>query len=649
MDTSHMDMDGSNPLFAAAPELFHPGSGFFGGNSAEHAASAALSDAFSDQHLLSFSQASFSSGSHMMPVSAAPGPGDLAEFGFTHAAGYQSPQHLGMASLSLHSPHPLSNSSSPVPVSSMHNGLSAIPTLNFPPQHHYHHHQPQALLSPTSGGPASWSADVSGNLSGNVSPQISLHSPLSGLGPSSAHLMMQRSTSTPSSHASSRAASPGVHLERQMSEDLGNGHTRSVSSPAITLRAAIRSRHSSFGSAQKSPLRAQAGFPSGQQSRASPSLGNSPLPSGDDRDDDDSSAPGSPSMRRAHDSEGSFDAEPASIKRVRNSSINRSSSLPLSAKKPPLSPVTSPRVSRRSSRVADSDRDSPLPGRSSPAAAAASAMPSTSGGPGLEGILRLVVQPSQFGRFRYEAEGRQNCVEGEEKGTFPTVEIAPEWAPLCPDGTYVNVSLVRRDDFRVHHHILSSKDGGQTQQPLINRRATFSNLVVKRQRSEIRYPSEDQRAVRLLFTVSFPRDGVITQAYAVSQPVFNAELKINRVSHKAGPMAAYTDVMLFCSKVQKKSVGILITDNKHLGGIMPDSADAWMVTPEGAHVFLVQHGIDVHHQYGLAFKFPPYFDQSHAAEGVSANVFFQLVDTSDGIASDFESWTYISHSYDTNI
>jgi hypothetical protein len=258
---------------------------------------------------------------------------------------------------------------------------------------------------------------------------------------------------------------------------------------------------------------------------------------------------GSPQPNDDEDEEGSPGSEEAGpVKRVRGGNIARSWSMPMSSRRPTLSPVVSPRVSRRASRVMDSDHDST---RGSPATVPhASPTDIRVEGPEIEGVLVLTVPPSQFGRFRYEAEGRQNCLEGEERGTFPTISVAPAWAAHCPDGTMVSVSLVRRDDLRAHHHVLAAKDGGPTQQPLLRGRATFSNLVVKRQRSDVRYPSEDQRAVRLLFSVSLTKDGTTVHSHVVSPPIFNADLKINRVSHKAGPMHAATDVMLFCSKVR---------------------------------------------------------------------------------------------------
>ena len=169
--------------------------------------------------------------------------------------------------------------------------------------------------------------------------------------------------------------------------------------------------------------------------------------------------------------------------------------------------------------------------------------------PGMEGVLVMEIEPAAFGRFRYEAEGRQNNIEGCEADSFPTVAVSPEWAPYVPEGSVVRVSLVRRHDFRSHHHILASKDNSNTDQALQGGRAVFPNLVVKRQKSSTRYPPEDQRAVRLLFTLPIVRDGVQTEAFCVSRPIFNSDLKICHLSHHSGPADQYTEVVILCSKV----------------------------------------------------------------------------------------------------
>jgi hypothetical protein len=61
-------------------------------------------------------------------------------------------------------------------------------------------------------------------------------------------------------------------------------------------------------------------------------------------------------------------------------------------------------------------------------------------------ILMLSEQPSRYGRFRYQAEGRQNCLGGRTEGQFPTVVINPSYRGVIPDGTVVQVSLVTRQN-----------------------------------------------------------------------------------------------------------------------------------------------------------------------------------------------------------
>jgi len=264
---------------------------------------------------------------------------------------------------------------------------------------------------------------------------------------------------------------------------------------------------------------------------------------------------------------------------------------------------------------------------------------------GLEGVVMMEVEPAQFGRFRYEAEGRQNCLEG-EKNSFPTVCVSAEWASYVPDGTPINVSLVRRHDLKPHHHLLVSKDGGETRQYLRNGRAVFPNLVVKRQRSALRYPPEDQRAVRLLFSMTFIKDGTPTDAFCVSKPIFNSDLKICGCSHRCGPADQWTDAILLCSKVQKKSIAIRIAENTESDYVPPAGLEGWQQGPDGTWVCVLRAGFEVHHQYAIAFRFPPFYDQSLQ---VSREVVYQLIDLEDETSSNFETFTYIGAHYDTNV
>ncbi len=84
-------------------------------------------------------------------------------------------------------------------------------------------------------------------------------------------------------------------------------------------------------------------------------------------------------------------------------------------------------------------------------------------------MLLIAEQPAQFGRFRYEAEGRQNCLEGRNEASFPTVLVNPQYKHLIPDGSVMNVTLVTRQNDEMgdplpHWHVLTSRDGGPVAQ-----------------------------------------------------------------------------------------------------------------------------------------------------------------------------------------
>ena len=112
-------------------------------------------------------------------------------------------------------------------------------------------------------------------------------------------------------------------------------------------------------------------------------------------------------------------------KRARGGPISRASSLPAGSKKPIISPHSSPRLARRSSRGAGADGRSSANGSPTPRSPVPrTPPPGPDVGPGLEGVLMMEVEPAQFGRFRYEAEGRQNSLEGCDAGSVPTVRLA---------------------------------------------------------------------------------------------------------------------------------------------------------------------------------------------------------------------------------
>ena len=169
-------------------------------------------------------------------------------------------------------------------------------------------------------------------------------------------------------------------------------------------------------------------------------------------------------------------------------------------------------------------------------------------------ILIIDEQPAQFGRFRYVAEGRLTFVEGRRPGTYPTVFINPKYRHLVPDGTIVNATLLTRfDDAHgqpvPHWHTLSTKDGCRVPQALRGGQCTFRYLVIQRSRTDGRHSVADQRAVRIQFSVDY-FDGLSQRtATAISLPIFNADLKIDRLSQSSCSVEGGCTVFILCSKV----------------------------------------------------------------------------------------------------
>jgi len=71
---------------------------------------------------------------------------------------------------------------------------------------------------------------------------------------------------------------------------------------------------------------------------------------------------------------------------------------------------------------------------------------------------------------------------------------------------------------------------------------------------------DDQRAIRLKFEVSFTINGQRTVSSVLSQPVFNAKLIINKISHAHGPANGGTEVIILCSKIRKSTTAVRIRD-----------------------------------------------------------------------------------------
>jgi hypothetical protein len=171
-----------------------------------------------------------------------------------------------------------------------------------------------------------------------------------------------------------------------------------------------------------------------------------------------------------------------------------------------------------------------------------------------DAILIIEEQPAQFGRFRYLAEARMTYLEGRRPGTYPTVRINDKYKSYIPNGTLVHAKIVTRyNDARgqpiPHWHTLSGKDGLPPSQPLVNGRCVFRNLVIQRHRTAEKHNAADQRSARILFSLSFSLGHEQRTTYVITTPVFNADLKIDRLSHSSCPAEGGVSIFILCSKV----------------------------------------------------------------------------------------------------
>lgn len=186
------------------------------------------------------------------------------------------------------------------------------------------------------------------------------------------------------------------------------------------------------------------------------------------------------------------------------------------------------------------------------------------------GVLTICEEPAQFGRFRYKSEKREKSLEGEK--SFPEVMVNPSVLKTMMSGT-ISVSLVTRMG-QPHWHEL----GGTTKTVVTPRqcRYKFNNLTVLMDRAmsgDSRRNKDDQRAVRLRFDLTFVSNGKTYISTALSRPVFNAKLQINKLSTTQGPVTGMTEVVVLCSKVRKATTCIKIRDmTVPLAGSPPPSA-----------------------------------------------------------------------------
>ncbi|XP_020026801.1 nuclear factor NF-kappa-B p100 subunit isoform X1 [Castor canadensis] len=294
--------------------------------------------------------------------------------------------------------------------------------------------------------------------------------------------------------------------------------------------------------------------------------------------------------------------------------------------------------------------------------------PDTADGP----YLVIVEQPKQRGfRFRYGCEGPSHGGlpgASSEKGrkTYPTVKICNYEGPAK-----IEVDLVTHSDPpRAHAHSLVGKQCSELGVCAVSvgpkdMTAQFNNLGVlhvtkknmmeimiqKLQRQRLRSRPQglteaerreleqeakelkkvmDLSIVRLRFSAflrasdgsfSLPLKPVISQPIHDSKSPGASNLKISRMDKTAGSVRGGDEVYLLCDKVQKDDIEVRFYE---------DDENGWQAFGDFSPT-------DVHKQYAIVFRTPPYHKMKIERP---VTVFLQLKRKRGGDVSDSKQFTY---------
>ncbi|XP_068596988.1 nuclear factor NF-kappa-B p100 subunit [Brachionichthys hirsutus] len=290
--------------------------------------------------------------------------------------------------------------------------------------------------------------------------------------------------------------------------------------------------------------------------------------------------------------------------------------------------------------------------------------------------IQIIEEPKQRGfRFRYECEGPSHgglpgASSEKNRRTYPTVKISN-----YVGHARVEVQLVTHTDPpRVHAHSLVGRHCTENGTCMLDigpsdLTASFSNLGIlhvtkkgvvevlsrrlreerRRQKgshchltdseenSTLKEAKElgkvmDLNIVRLRFTAYLQdSNGGFTRALkpVVSNPIYDSKspnasnLKISRLDRTCGSVLGGDEIFLLCDKVQKDDIEIRFYEEDDEGG--------WEAFGDFSPT-------DVHKQYAIVFKTPPY----HSAEiEQPVTVFLQLKRKKAGDSSTPKQFTYI--------
>jgi len=311
--------------------------------------------------------------------------------------------------------------------------------------------------------------------------------------------------------------------------------------------------------------------------------------------------------------------------------------------------------------------------------------------PPLSGIchIKIVEEPEEKFRFRYKSEmqGTHGCIHGrsytKKSKKFPTIQI--QNVPIEVQTVRVRVALYTNEKPRNHHvHKVMWKQSSDVEQNFVEfdvSRAqgfrhmwqglgiihtsrkyideTLFNRIKKvfleqkgaqhnSQNPQLNDAEELQlksdaaamgkkvtdklNTVVLGFEAFRVEHGIYRPlcSMAFSNPINNlknpstGELKICRISAFAGSVNGGDEIFIFIERVKKGDINVRFFE------LDKDEERVWEDFGE------FQEG-DVHHQYAIAFKTPPYRDQTVAYD---VGVFFELYRPSDGAFSEPKAFRY---------
>ncbi|CAN9499534.1 unnamed protein product [Ophioblennius macclurei] len=303
-------------------------------------------------------------------------------------------------------------------------------------------------------------------------------------------------------------------------------------------------------------------------------------------------------------------------------------------------------------------------------------IPETAHGP----YVQIIEEPKQRGfRFRYECEGPSHgglpgASSEKNRRTYPTVKINN-----YVGHARVEVQLVTHSDPpRVHAHSLVGRNCTESGTCTLDigpndLTASFSNLGIlhvtkkgvvevltrrlrderKRQKAHLNLTDAedvsiqkeakelgkvmDLNIVRLKFTAYLQdSNGAFTRALkpVVSNPIYDSKspnasnLKISRLDKTCGSVLGGDEIFLLCDKVQKDDIEIRFYEE--------DDESCWEAFGDFSPT-------DVHKQYAIVFKTPPY----HCSDiERPVTVFLQLRRKKAGDSSDPKQFTYIPQIHD---